>query len=221
MDLIDIQPQFNLYNFRWPIRTGATHDPPAKFVFRDEAQARVGHRDRLAGQPRLHHLRRPHPPQRPRRRLPRELVQRGRGERPLRAACASGGTPSIRRAIIDKDVEIPSGTVIGFDREADRQRFFVTGRRDRRHPEAREARIETHWHVTVTAPAPLEHTQTRCGCGGFAPRSCRRRAEEACTCSHRWCDSKAPSRNSTRHRHTEGRWVIPPRRPHRRHARHS
>ena len=42
------------------------------------------HRDRLAGQPRLHHLRRAHPPERPRRRLPRELVQRGRGERPLR-----------------------------------------------------------------------------------------------------------------------------------------
>ncbi|HEX7666342.1 MAG TPA: glucose-1-phosphate adenylyltransferase, partial [Polyangiaceae bacterium] len=42
MDLIEIHPQFNLYNRRWPIRTGVTHDPPAKFVFRDEAQARVG-----------------------------------------------------------------------------------------------------------------------------------------------------------------------------------
>ena len=42
MDLIETHPQFNLYNKRWPIRTGATHDPPAKFVFRDEAQARVG-----------------------------------------------------------------------------------------------------------------------------------------------------------------------------------
>ena len=42
MDLIAIQPLFNLYNQRWPIRTGVTHDPPAKFVFRDEAHARVG-----------------------------------------------------------------------------------------------------------------------------------------------------------------------------------
>jgi glucose-1-phosphate adenylyltransferase len=42
MDLIEIHPLFNLYNARWPIRTGATHDPPAKFVFRDEVQARVG-----------------------------------------------------------------------------------------------------------------------------------------------------------------------------------
>ena len=85
MDLIEIHPQFNLYNFRWPIRTGATHDPPAKFVFRDEAQARVGIATDSHGQPRLHHLGRAHPPQRPRRRLPRQLVQRGRGERPLRA----------------------------------------------------------------------------------------------------------------------------------------
>ena len=39
-----------------------------------------------------------------------------------------GRHAKIRRAIIDKDVEIPSGTVIGFDREADRQRFHVTER---------------------------------------------------------------------------------------------
>ena len=44
---------------------GITHDPPAKFVFRDEANARVGIATELAGLPRLHHLRRPHPPQRP------------------------------------------------------------------------------------------------------------------------------------------------------------
>jgi glucose-1-phosphate adenylyltransferase len=42
LDLISIHPLFNLYNERWPIRTGVTHDPPAKFVFRDEAHARVG-----------------------------------------------------------------------------------------------------------------------------------------------------------------------------------
>jgi glucose-1-phosphate adenylyltransferase len=32
----------------------------------------------------------------------------------------------IRRAIIDRDVHIPEGTVIGYDTEADRQRYFVT-----------------------------------------------------------------------------------------------
>ena len=32
----------------------------------------------------------------------------------------------IRRAIIDRDVHIPEGTVIGFDTEADRQKYHVT-----------------------------------------------------------------------------------------------
>ena len=32
----------------------------------------------------------------------------------------------IRKAIIDRDVHIPEGTVIGYDHEADRQRYFVT-----------------------------------------------------------------------------------------------
>ncbi|MCU0233618.1 MAG: hypothetical protein MUE90_06235, partial [Thermoanaerobaculales bacterium] len=31
----------------------------------------------------------------------------------------------LRRAIVDKEVRIPPGTVIGEDPEADRQRFFV------------------------------------------------------------------------------------------------
>jgi glucose-1-phosphate adenylyltransferase len=32
----------------------------------------------------------------------------------------------IRRAIVDRDVHIPEGTTIGYDSEADRQRYFVT-----------------------------------------------------------------------------------------------
>jgi glucose-1-phosphate adenylyltransferase len=125
MDLIEIRPQFNLYNFRWPIRTGATHDPPAKFVFRDEAQARVG----IATDSMVSHG---------------CIISGGRIHRSvLGVGCRVnsfseveesvlfervrvGRHAKIRRAIIDKDVEIPSGTVIGFDRDADRQRFFVT-----------------------------------------------------------------------------------------------
>jgi len=125
MDLIEIHPQFNLYNFRWPIRTGATHDPPAKFVFRDEAQARVGistdsmvsHGCIISGG-----------------RIHRSVLGIGCRvnsfaeveESVLFERVRVGRHAKIRRAIIDKDVEIPAGTVIGFDREADRQRFFVT-----------------------------------------------------------------------------------------------
>jgi glucose-1-phosphate adenylyltransferase len=32
----------------------------------------------------------------------------------------------IRRAILDRDVHVPEGTTIGYDAEADRQRYFVT-----------------------------------------------------------------------------------------------
>ena len=32
----------------------------------------------------------------------------------------------IRRAIIDRDVVVPDGTVIGYDSKADRERYFVT-----------------------------------------------------------------------------------------------
>jgi glucose-1-phosphate adenylyltransferase len=125
MDLIAIHPQFNLYNFRWPIRTGATHDPPAKFVFRDEAQARVG----IATDSMVSHG---------------CIISGGRIHRSvLGVGCRVnsfsevedsvlfervrvGRHAKIRRAIIDKDVEIPPGTIIGFDREADRERFFVS-----------------------------------------------------------------------------------------------
>ena len=125
MDLIEIHPQFNLYNSRWPIRTGATHDPPAKFVFRDEAQARVGiatdsmvsHGCIISGG-----------------RIHRSVLGVGCRvnsfseveESVLFEGVRVGRHAKIRRAIIDKDVEIPAGTIIGFDREADRQRFFVT-----------------------------------------------------------------------------------------------
>jgi glucose-1-phosphate adenylyltransferase len=37
-----------------------------------------------------------------------------------------GRHAKIRRAIVDKDVVIPPGAEIGYDAEADRQRFVVT-----------------------------------------------------------------------------------------------
>jgi glucose-1-phosphate adenylyltransferase len=32
----------------------------------------------------------------------------------------------IRKAIIDRDVQLPEGTVIGYDTESDKQKYFVT-----------------------------------------------------------------------------------------------
>ncbi|WP_394823269.1 glucose-1-phosphate adenylyltransferase [Pendulispora albinea] len=125
MDLIETHPQFNLYNKRWPIRTGATHDPPAKFVFRDEAQARVGtateslvsHGCIISGG-----------------RIHRSVLSVGCRTNSFSEVVESvlfegvqiGRYARIRKCIVDKDVEIPQGAEIGYNLEADRQRFAVT-----------------------------------------------------------------------------------------------
>src|SRR6185312_5717529 len=38
MDLVDVVPEFNLYDRHWPIRTKVTQQPPAKFVFAQEGR---------------------------------------------------------------------------------------------------------------------------------------------------------------------------------------
>jgi glucose-1-phosphate adenylyltransferase len=125
MDLISIHPLFNLYNDRWPIRTGVTHDPPAKFVFRDEAHARVGiatdsmvsHGCIISGG-----------------RIHRSVLSVGCRinsfseveESVLYERVRVGRHAKLRRCIIDKDVEVPAGVEVGFNPDADRKRFHVT-----------------------------------------------------------------------------------------------
>ncbi|MGH7283563.1 MAG: glucose-1-phosphate adenylyltransferase, partial [Polyangiaceae bacterium] len=124
MDLIEIHPQFNFYNKRWPIRTGVTHDPPAKFVFRDEAQARVGiatdslvsHGCIISGG-----------------RIHRSVLSVGCRinsfseveESVLFEGVQIGRHTRLRRCIVDKDVTIPSGVEIGFNHELDKQKGFT------------------------------------------------------------------------------------------------
>jgi glucose-1-phosphate adenylyltransferase len=125
MDLIEIHPHFNLYNTRWPIRTGVTHDPPAKFVFRDEVHARVGiatdslvsHGCIISGG-----------------RIHRSVLSVGCRinsfseveESVLFEGVRIGRHARLRRCVVDKDVEIPQGAEIGFNLDADRKRFHVT-----------------------------------------------------------------------------------------------
>lgn len=125
MDLVDVDPVFNLYNDRWPIYTFQHNYPPAKFVFADREHDRVGtatdslvsegsiisggsiHRCVLSPQVRINsytHVEES---------ILFERVNIGRHCR-------------IRRAIIDKNVEIPPNTIIGHDLEEDRKRFHVT-----------------------------------------------------------------------------------------------
>lgn len=126
MELVSVEPQFNLYDEDWPIRTHQIQSPPAKTVFagRDDRE-RVGEvLDSLISNG--------------------CIISGGRVERSIlspkvrihsyssieQAILMSGVDVArhvkIRRAIVDKYVQILPGTEIGYDPEEDRKRFTVT-----------------------------------------------------------------------------------------------
>jgi len=125
MDLVEVDPIFSLYNDRWPIYTHHANAPPAKFVFNNAGESRVGKAtDSLISEgcivsgTSVHHS-----ILSPSVRLNSYstvedciIFEKVTIDRHCR----------IRRAIIDKHVEIPAGTVIGYDLEADKRRFHVT-----------------------------------------------------------------------------------------------
>ena len=123
MDLVSVAPVFNLYDEAWPIRTHMRQYPPAKFVFNDPGRTGEAHDSIVSmgcivsgGTVR------------------KAFCRRTCGSTPTREIDSSilfshvnvGRHCRIRRAIIDRDVHIPEGTVIGFDTEADRQKYHVT-----------------------------------------------------------------------------------------------
>ncbi|MGH7843886.1 MAG: glucose-1-phosphate adenylyltransferase, partial [Candidatus Binatia bacterium] len=122
MDLRSIDPAFNLYNQRWPIRTVGYGDPPAKFVF-DEDGRRGSAVNSIVSEGTI---------------ISGSLIRGsiiGRNVR-IHSYCLIedsivldwaeiGRGCRIRRAIIDKHNIISPGTEIGYDRERDRQRYFV------------------------------------------------------------------------------------------------
>jgi glucose-1-phosphate adenylyltransferase len=123
MDLVSVSPVFNLYDESWPIRTHQRQYPPAKFVFAEKG--RMGHAlDSLVsggciisgGEVRTCVL------------SPDVRINSFTEveESILFSHVNVGRNCRIRRAIVDRDVHIPEGTTIGYDVEADRERYFVT-----------------------------------------------------------------------------------------------
>jgi len=126
MDLISVTPVFNLYDENWPIRTYQEQAPPAKFVF---AQVEEGGRLGVALDSIV---------------ASGSIISGGKVERSvlsplvrvnsyshvyesiLMEGAQVGRRCRIRRAIIDKNVHIPPDTVIGYDPEEDRRRFYVS-----------------------------------------------------------------------------------------------
>jgi glucose-1-phosphate adenylyltransferase len=124
MDLCQVNPEFNLYDPEWPLRTYQPQAPPAKFVFA-ETGVRCGQAldsvispgcivsgssifgSVLCPNVRVHSF----------CRIEQSILMPG---------VRVGRHAQIRRAIIDRDVLIPRGALIGYDLEEDRRRHTVS-----------------------------------------------------------------------------------------------
>jgi glucose-1-phosphate adenylyltransferase len=126
MDLVAVDPQFNLYDPDWPIRTYQGQYPPAKFVFAQDYQGgRMGVAldSIVCGGCIVSGARVQNSILSPNVRVQDHADVR---ESIVMENVVIGEHCRIRRAIIDKDVTIPPHTEIGYNRDADAQRFTVT-----------------------------------------------------------------------------------------------
>ena len=123
MDLITVDPVFNLYNYRWPFRTVHYDYPAAKFVFANFNEKRTGialdsmisegcivsggvvNRSILSPRVMVHSY----------SRVDDSILMHG---------VDVGRYAKIKNAILDKGLKVPRGCEIGYDAEADRQRGF-------------------------------------------------------------------------------------------------
>ncbi|HET9480636.1 MAG TPA: glucose-1-phosphate adenylyltransferase [Candidatus Polarisedimenticolia bacterium] len=128
MDLVQVEPLFNLYDREWPIRAYPAFDPPAKMVFAgdgagEEERAGVAVDSLISNG---------------------VIISGGRVERSILApgvrvnswarvedsilfdSVQVGRRCRIRRTIIDKSVTVPPGMVIGHDPDADARRFTIS-----------------------------------------------------------------------------------------------
>lgn len=122
MDLISVNPVFNLYNYEWPIHTSQAALPPAKFVFDDDDRRGYAIDSMVS---------------------PGVIISGAAVKRSVlspgvfvhsRATVEDsvlmhnvdiGRGAVVRRAIIDKNVRIPENARIGVDPEEDRARGLV------------------------------------------------------------------------------------------------
>jgi glucose-1-phosphate adenylyltransferase len=123
MDIVSVSPVFNLYDEDWPIRTHQRQYPPAKFVFAEAGRTGTA-LDSIVSSGCI---------------VSGSTVRNSVLSPDVRVNSYSevdasilfshvnvGRHCRIRKAILDRDVHVPEGTTIGYDTEADRQRYFVT-----------------------------------------------------------------------------------------------
>jgi glucose-1-phosphate adenylyltransferase len=124
MDLVAVSPVFNLYDKDWPLRTYQRQYPPAKFVFGQEGQRMGVAIDSIVSAG--------------------SIISGGRVYHSVLAfdvrvnsytdiedsilfpQVSIGRHSRIRRAIIDRHIDIPEHTEIGYNVEEDRKKYHVT-----------------------------------------------------------------------------------------------
>jgi glucose-1-phosphate adenylyltransferase len=124
MDLCHVNPEFNMYDPEWPLRTYQLQAPPAKFVFAEEHRRSGQALDSIissgcivSGSRILGSVLCPNVRVHSFCNIEQSILMPG---------VRVGRHAQIRRAIIDRDVLIPRGALIGHDLEEDRRRHTVT-----------------------------------------------------------------------------------------------
>jgi glucose-1-phosphate adenylyltransferase len=126
MDLCHVNPEFNLYDPEWVMRTYQPQAPPAKFVFASERERCGQALDSIisagcivSGSTVIGSVLMPNVRVHSFCRIEQSILMPG---------VRVGRHARIQRAIIDRDVFIPRGALIGFNEEEDRKRHTVTDR---------------------------------------------------------------------------------------------
>ena len=123
MDVAGVSPIFNLYDKTWPMRTRPYQYPPAKFVFGEPGRTGMAINSIIAAGSIISG----------------SVVRNSVVSQDVRVNSYADVDSSIifshvnigrhcrvRHAIIDRDVHIPDGTVIGYDPNEDKKNYFVS-----------------------------------------------------------------------------------------------
>lgn len=123
MDVVSVSPIFNLYDRYWPLRTRPRQYPPAKFVFGEPGRTGMAVNS-IVSQGCV---------------ISGGVVRNSVLSQDVRVNSYSeidssiifthvdiGRHCRIKRAIIDRDVHLPEGTVIGYDQNEDKRHYHVT-----------------------------------------------------------------------------------------------
>jgi glucose-1-phosphate adenylyltransferase len=123
MDIASVAPTFNLYDKSWPMRSRAYQYPPAKFVFGEPGRTGMAINSIVSAGCIVSGA----------------VIRNSVLSHDVRVNSFAdvdssvvfshvniGRHSRIRHAIIDRDVHIPDGTVIGYDNAEDRKHYHVT-----------------------------------------------------------------------------------------------